>query len=134
MAIVAMNKSQQPAIWSDDLKTTTAAAQPSMSIAVALRVGQSRVGLQGAEPLFGDWQAVFKIETFFNPQSGEISDAQKSMVQNNGRSLATQTVNLNSSVSGQTFQTAIAGCSSKTFGTMTQRSACATSSNARTYP
>src|SRR5471030_2591786 len=54
-------------------------------------MGQSRIGLQGIEPVVGDWSAVFKLETFFNPQSGEISDASKSMVQNNGRSLATQT-------------------------------------------
>src|SRR6202789_795263 len=31
-------------------------------------MGQSRVGLQGIEPLVGDWSAVFQVETFFNPQ------------------------------------------------------------------
>jgi predicted porin len=82
-------------------------------------MGQSRVGLQGVEPLVGDWSAVFKIETFFNPQSGEISDASKSMVLNNGRTAATQTTNLNSSVAGQPFESAYAGLSSKTFGTIT---------------
>jgi predicted porin len=29
-------------------------------------MGQSRVGLQGIEPLNDDWSAVFQIETFFN--------------------------------------------------------------------
>jgi len=82
-------------------------------------MGQSRIGLQGAEPLAGDWSAVFKVETFFNPQSGEISDASKSMVQNNGKSLANQTTNLNSSVAGQAFQTAYVGLSSKSVGTFT---------------
>jgi predicted porin len=82
-------------------------------------MGQSRVGLQGVEPLAGDFQAIFRIETFFNPQSGQISDAQKSMVQNNGRSVATQGVNLNSSVAGQIFQSAYGGVSSKTYGTLT---------------
>lgn len=82
-------------------------------------LSQSRVGLQGVEPVAGDWNAVFKIETFFNPQSGQISDASKSMTQNNGRTPANQTTNLNSSVAGQTFQTAYAGMSSKTFGTVT---------------
>ena len=82
-------------------------------------MGQSRIGLQGIEPLMGDWSAVFKVETFFNPQSGEISDAQKSMVLNNGKSVATQTTNLNSSVAGQALETAYAGMSSKTFGTIT---------------
>src|ERR1700729_4073810 len=34
-------------------------------------VSQSRVGLQGTDPLnVGDWSGVFKLETFFNPQSG----------------------------------------------------------------
>jgi predicted porin len=79
----------------------------------------SRVGLQGVEPLVGDWSGVFKLETFFNPQSGQISDALKSLVQNNGRSLATQNTNVDSSASGQTFIQSYAGVSSKTFGTIT---------------
>jgi predicted porin len=84
-------------------------------------LSQSRVGLNGKEDLFDDWSAVFKLETFFNPQSGEISDACKSLAQNNGRSVAsgTQTTNLDSSVCGQAFQQSFAGFSSKTFGTIT---------------
>jgi predicted porin len=82
-------------------------------------LSQSRIGLQGVEPIVGDWAGVFKLETFFNPQSGEISDALKSLAQNNGRSLPNQTTNLDSSVGGQTFQQSFAGFSSKTFGTIT---------------
>jgi predicted porin len=82
-------------------------------------LSQSRIGLQGLEPLVGDWSGVFKLETFFNPQSGQISDALKSLVQNNGRSLATQNTNVDSSASGQTFIQSFAGVSSKTFGTFT---------------
>jgi predicted porin len=84
-------------------------------------LSQSRIGLNGKEELFDDWSAVFKLETFFNPQSGEISDALKSLVQNNGRSVAsgTQTTNLDSSVAGQIFQQSFVGFSSKTFGTIT---------------
>jgi predicted porin len=88
-------------------------------------LSQSRVGLQGSEPIAGDWSAVFKLETFFNPQSGQISDALKSLAQNNGRPLGTQanpgnqTTNLDSSVSGQAFQQSFVGFSSKTFGTFT---------------
>src|ERR1700676_4485086 len=72
-------------------------------------LSNSRVGLQGLEPLMGDWSGVFKLETFFNPQSGQISDALKSLVQNNGRPLGTQAepgsqnTNVDSSASGQTF-------------------------------
>ena len=88
-------------------------------------LSNSRIGLQGVEPLVGDWSGVFKLETFFNPQSGQISDALKSLVQNNGRPLGTQadpgsqSTNVDSSASGQTFIQSFAGVSSKTFGTIT---------------
>ena len=82
-------------------------------------LSNSRIGLQGNEPIVGDWSGVFKLETYFNPQSGQISDALKSLVQNNGRSLATQTTNVDSSASGQTFIQSYAGFSSKSFGTIT---------------
>jgi predicted porin len=88
-------------------------------------MSNSRIGLQGNEPIVGDWSGVFKLETFFNPQSGQISDALKSLVQNNGRALGTQaapgnqTTNVDSSASGQTFIQSFAGFSSKTFGTIT---------------
>src|SRR5438552_10580405 len=45
-------------------------------------MGQSRVGLQGNEPLFDDLSAVFQVETFFNPQSGEVADSLKSLTVN----------------------------------------------------
>ena len=60
-------------------------------------MGQSRVGLQGNEPLSDDWTAVFQIETFFNPQSGQIADALKSLTVNNGRTPANSTTNLDGS-------------------------------------
>ncbi len=82
-------------------------------------LSQSRIGLQGSEPLAGDWSGVFKLETYFNPQSGDIADALKSLAQNNGRPLANQSTNLDSSVAGQIFQQIFAGFSSKTFGTIT---------------
>ena len=82
-------------------------------------LSNSRIGLQGVEPIAGDWSGVFKLETFFNPQSGQISDALKSLAQNNGRSLANQNTNVDSSASGQPFIQSFAGFSSKTFGTFT---------------
>jgi predicted porin len=82
-------------------------------------LSQSRIGLQGVEPIMGDWSAVFRLETFFNPQSGEISDGLKSLVRNNGVALNVQDTNLDSSVAGQIFQQAYAGVSSRTFGTLT---------------
>jgi predicted porin len=91
-------------------------------------LSQSRVGLQGIEPLVGDWSGVFKVETFFNPQSGEISDALKSLTQNNGRvascagvtpPCSTQTTNLDSSIAGQLFEQSIVGMASPTYGSFT---------------
>ena len=82
-------------------------------------MGQSRVGLQGVEPLNGDWSAVFQVESFFNPQSGEIADSLKSLTVNNGRTPATQTVNVDGSSAGQAFQTAWVGLKSARFGTLT---------------
>ena len=83
-------------------------------------MSQSRVGLQGKEPLhFQDWSAVFKLETYFNPASGQITDALKSVTQNNGRPLDEQSTNIDSSIAGQPFEQAFVGVSSPTWGTFT---------------
>src|SRR5260370_42038022 len=65
------------------------------------KLGQSRVGLQGIEGLNDDWSAVCKVETFFNPQSGELADSLKPLAVNNGRTVATQTVAVDGSSAGQ---------------------------------
>jgi predicted porin len=83
-------------------------------------LSQSRVGLQGNEPLHvGDWSGVFKLETYFNPASGQITDALKSVTQNNGRALNEQSTNIDSSIAGQPFEQAFVGMSSPTWGTFT---------------
>src|SRR6202045_1101740 len=83
-------------------------------------LSQSRIGLSGNEPLVGDWAGVFRLETFFNPQSGNLSDALKSQVLNNGRALTAQSTNVDSSVAGQYFAGgAYAGFSSPTVGSFT---------------
>ncbi len=82
-------------------------------------MGQSRVGLQGIEPLNDELSGVFQLETFFNPQSGEIADSLKSLTVNNGKSLSAQTVNVDGSSAGQAFQTAWLGLKSARFGTLT---------------
>ncbi len=83
-------------------------------------MSQSRIGLQGKEPLhFLDWSGVFKVETYFNPASGQITDALKSVTQNNGRALTAQSTNIDSSIAGQPFEQAFAGISSPTWGTIT---------------
>jgi len=84
-------------------------------------LSQSRLGLSGLEPLnFQDISFVFRLETFFNPQSGNISDGLKSLVLNNGRPLAAQGTNVDTSIAGQLFAgAAYAGFSSPTLGSLT---------------
>jgi predicted porin len=88
---------------------------------VGNNLSQSRIGVAGLEPIPNtDIAFVFRLETFFNPQSGNISDGLKSLVLNNGKSLSQQATGVDSSVAGQLFGGAAnAGLSSKTFGTLT---------------
>jgi predicted porin len=88
--------------------------------AVPSNMSQSRIGLQGKEPLVGDWSGVFKLETFFNPQSGELGDGLKSLTLNNGRALTAQKTGLDVSAAGELFGgAAYTGVSSPTYGTLT---------------
>ncbi len=82
-------------------------------------MGQSRVGLQGNEPLAGDWSAVFQVESFFNPQSGQIADSLKSLAANNGKAIDNQNIGVDGSSAGQPFQTAFVGVKSERFGALT---------------
>ena len=82
-------------------------------------IGQSRIGLQGIEALNDEWSAVFQVETFFNPQSGEIANSLRSLTVNNGVPLAKQTVGVDGSSAGQAFQTSWVGLRSPRFGTLT---------------
>jgi predicted porin len=83
-------------------------------------LSQSKVGLSGVEPLWGDWTGVFRLETGFDPTSGRLTDGPGSLVADNGRSAATKISAGDSSRAGQPFQgAAFAGVSSATFGTLT---------------
>jgi predicted porin len=83
-------------------------------------MGWSRIGVSGAEPLAAGWAAVFRLESYFNPTSGQLSDGLKSLTLNNGRAPTGQTSNLDSSVAGQLFGgAAYAGLSLPRFGTLT---------------
>jgi predicted porin len=82
-------------------------------------LGLSKIGVQGKEPLFADWSGVLQLETYFNPQSGNLSDGLKSLVLNNGKPLQEQSTGVDTSVGGQPFSIAYAGLSSQTYGTWT---------------
>jgi predicted porin len=81
-------------------------------------MGQSRVGLQGNEHLVSDLSAVFQVETFFNPQSGQIADSLKSLAENNGKAVNKQNIGVDGSSAGQAFQTAFVGVQSTQFGAL----------------
>jgi predicted porin len=82
-------------------------------------IGQSRIGLQGIEALNEEWSVVFQVESFFNPQSGEIANSLKSLAVNNGRPVTAQSIGVDGSSAGQAFQTAYLGVKSARFGTLT---------------
>jgi predicted porin len=81
-------------------------------------LGQSEIGLSGSEPLAGDWSTTFKLEVYFNPQSGQLSDGLKSLTLNNGRSVGQQRTGLDSSLAGEPLETAYIGFESATFGSL----------------
>ena len=82
-------------------------------------MGQSRVGLRGIEPLNEELSGIFQVESFFNPQSGELANSLKSLAVNNGLPLDKQSVGVDGSSAGQPFQTAYLGLKSQHFGTLT---------------
>jgi len=83
-------------------------------------LSQSRIGLAGNEPIGGDWAAVFRLETFFNPQSGNVSDGIKAVALNNGKPLTSQVSGVDTSIAGQAFSGAMyAGFASPTYGSFT---------------
>jgi len=59
----------------------------SVTALVSSPLSWSRIGLSGKEPLVGDWSGVFRVESYFNPTSGDLSDGLKSLTLNNGRAI-----------------------------------------------
>ncbi len=83
-------------------------------------MGQSRLGIKGAEDLGDGWTALFKAEAAINPAGGNTTDALKSLVNNNGVAQANQSAGVDSSAAGQTFaRAAYVGVSNDTYGTVT---------------
>jgi predicted porin len=82
-------------------------------------MGQSRIGLHGVDELTRNWSAIFQVEAFFNPQSGQIADSLKSLAVNNGKPVTAQSVGVDGSSAGQAFQTAYVGIAPARFGVLT---------------
>jgi predicted porin len=80
---------------------------------------QSKLGLRGREPIAGDWSGVFALETWFNPQAGQLSNSLKSLTVNNGLATNQQKTSSDGASAGQLLQIAYVGVRSDTFGTLT---------------
>jgi predicted porin len=80
----------------------------------------SNVGLKIEEKLGGDFIAIGKLETQFNPISGELGDACAALLRNSGKSLFDQDKNGDGSRCGQAFNNvAYGGVSNPLYGTLT---------------
>lgn len=83
-------------------------------------LSQSKLGVRGNEPLNDEFAFVFNAEMGFNPASGKLADAPKSLINNNGVALANQKTAGDGSRAGQFFNgQAWGGFSSKDYGTLT---------------
>ena len=92
----------------------------SMVSAAPSGLSQSKIGVKVEEPINDSFNVIAKLETGFNPTSGDLTDGPKSMTQNNGVALAQQSANGDSSRAGQPFQgAAYLGVSSPKWGTLT---------------
>ena len=81
---------------------------------------QSSVGLKIEEAIGGNWVALGKLDTGFNPLSGELADSCASLGRNNGRNQLTSTSNSDGNRCGQALNgLAFGGVSHTDFGTLT---------------
>jgi predicted porin len=82
-------------------------------------LSQSVAGIKMSQPLGWGWSIIGTIETGFNPY-GNLANAQKSQVVNNGQALSLQGANADSSRTGQWDNSqGFIGISNKTYGTLT---------------
>jgi predicted porin len=83
-------------------------------------MSQSTIGLKGAFEVLPDLNAIFKVETSFDPMSGQLANGEGSMQQNDGIPLNLRSANGDSSRNGQALNgQAYVGLSSPTYGTLT---------------
>ncbi len=95
-------------------------ANKEISSLAASALQRSSIGLQVEEDVGAGWRAIGRIDTAFNPLSGELSDGPASLLRNFGVPLANQSANGDSNRAGQILNgTAYAGVSNAAYGTLT---------------
>jgi predicted porin len=83
-------------------------------------LGNSKLGLKGAEDLGGGWTGLFKLETGFNPLGGVLTDGERAISQQNGVPVAGRTTASDTTRDGQAFnQAAYIGIGNDVWGTLT---------------
>jgi predicted porin len=93
--------------------------QPVSTI-TANALEQSKIGVKIEENIGYGFNAIGKLDTGFNPMTGELSNGCSSFVQNAGKAYDQQTSNADSGRCGQAFNgVAYGGLSSATYGTLT---------------
>ncbi len=81
---------------------------------------QSKIGVKVEEEIGYGWEAIGKLDTGFNPLTGEITNGCVSFLQNAGLAYNQQTSNADSGRCGQAFNgVAYAGASNAAYGTLT---------------
>ncbi len=92
----------------------------SVSGIVSNPMSQSRVGLRAKEDINDEVAFIANVEMGFQPTSGALGDAPKSLIGNNGVALANRKSGGDGSLAGQFFNRgAYAGFGSKDYGTIT---------------
>jgi predicted porin len=82
-------------------------------------LSQSNLGVRGNEEIVPGYAFVFNLEAGFDPYSLQAANGVKSLAMNNGKALADQSSNADSSRAGQFYNSqGYAGISSKDFGTL----------------
>jgi predicted porin len=83
-------------------------------------MSHSKIGLKGQEEFGNGWSGVFRVQTDFNPWSGQVTDGLRSLTANNGKATTAQATASDSSQAGQLFDgVAYAGISNTQLGTLT---------------
>ena len=92
----------------------------SLSTLTANALEQSKIGVKVEEDIGYGLQAVGRLDTGFDPVSGELSNGCLSILQNSGKAYAIQTSNSDSGRCGQAFNgIAYGGLSGPIYGTLT---------------